>query len=400
MRSEETATAYLHRLHRRILRARFGRSGRSPLVRAAKRAAAPVYWHLQPIVQSIAEVRSRRRAIHSADGIGTLRQLAGCIAFTASFRVCPSSYFDYRLFDAAAWQRRKEHLYYDELWSLLAWLNAALAPEATADLSDKRRFHDRASRAGLPIIPILAEFDHGSVLRRRSPHDHPRSDLFSKFADRWYGEGARVWQRRADCTYASGRGVALSLSELYDVLRDLSFEHPVILQPRLANHPELCAISGKGLSTVRVVTMRDISGRIEVALACFRMAVGPLVADNFAGGGLASPVALEDGRLGAAVFKSRPGSLARHPDTGAPILGRCLPRWAEVKQVALAAHRAFEPLPSIGWDIAIGESGPVIVEGNSEWGVNVVQMAHRQPLAATAVPQRLVEHFDRLLARG
>lgn len=174
----------------------------------------------------------------------------------------------------------------------------------------------------------------------------------------------------------------------------------MILQPRLANHPELCAVSGKGLSTVRVVTMRDTEGRIDVALACFRMAVGALVADNFAAGGIASPVALDDGRLGPAVFKARPGSLASHPDTGALILGRCLPRWAEVKQLALAAHRAFAPLPSIGWDIAIGESGPVIVEGNSEWGVNVVQMAHRQPLAATTVPASLAEHFGRLLARG
>ena len=400
MRSDETAAAYLHRLHRRIVRARFGRSGRSPLVRAAKRAVAPFYWHVQPIVQSIAEVRSRSRAIHAAYGIGTLRQLAGCIAFTASFRVSPDSYFDYRLFDGDAWQRRSDYLYHDELWSLLAWLNAALAPEAAADLSDKRRFHDRASRAGLPIIPILAEFDSGSVLRRRSPIDHPRSDLFSKFADRWYGEGARVWQRRADGTYAGGRGVALTLAELYDFLRDLSFEHPVILQPRLANHPELSAIAGKGLSTVRVVTLRDASGRIEAALACFRMAVGSLVADNFAGGGLASPVRLEDGRLGPAVFKSRPGSFASHPDTGALILGRSLPNWPAVTQLAIDGHRAFEPLPSIGWDIAITENGPVIVEGNSEWGVNVVQMAHRQPLAATAVPARLVKHFERLLARG
>ncbi len=400
MRSDETAVAYLHRLHRRIVWARFGRSGRSRLVRAAKRAAAPIYWHVQPVVQALAEVRIRHRAVRAAYGIGLFRQLAGCVAFAASYRVCPSSYFDYRLFEAEAWRRRKDLLYYDELWSLLAWLNAALAPAAAADLSDKRRFHDRALRAGLPIIPILAEFDRGTVLRRQSPADHPRSDLFAKFADRWYGEGAQIWKRQADGAYCGARGTRLSLDELYELLRDLSFEHPVILQPRLANHPELRAVSGKGLSTVRVVTMRDASGRIEVVLACFRMAVGPLVADNFAGGGLASPVALEDGRLGPAVFKSRPGSLASHPDTGARILGRYLPHWPAVKQLAIDGHRAFEPLPSIGWDIAITENGPVIVEGNSEWGANVVQMAHRQPLAATAVPARLVEHFERLLARG
>jgi hypothetical protein len=155
-------------------------------------------------------------------------------------------------------------------------------------------------------------------------------------------------------------------------------------------------LSGKGLSTVRVVTVRDTHGRIEVPLASFRMAVGSLVADNFGGGGLASPVGLDDGQLGSAVFKARPGVFVSHPDSGATILGRRLPHWPEVKRLAAAAHQEFKMLPSIGWDIAITDDGPVIVEGNGEWGTNVVQISHQKPLEATVIPARLAEHFDRL----
>jgi len=396
---EASATQYLHGLHRRIVRARFGRSGNGRLKRLAKRAVAPLYWYVQPVVLAIAEVRSQHEAVTASYGIGVVRQLAGCVAFTASFRVCPSSYFDYRLFLGECWQRRREYLYYDQMWLLLDWLNRELGPRDAADLSDKRRFHDRAAQAGLPVIPVLAEFDRGTISVKASPSDHPSADLFSKFAARWYGEGACAWRRCADGSYADDQGAHLTLDELYAKLSALSLEYPLILQPRVTNHPELRALSGNGLSTVRAVTVRDTRGRIELTLACFRMPVGALLADNFAAGGLAAPITLHDGRLGLAVFKSRSGVFDAHPESGAAILGRRLPHWSEVKELAVAAHAEFKTLPSIGWDIAISEDGPVIVEGNSEWGTNVVQMSHQLPLDATVIPLRLAEHFAQFEAR-
>jgi len=396
MPSDELAVAYLHRLHRRITWTRFGRSGNSRLKRIAKRSVAPIYWYVKPVVEAGAEVKARYRAVKSAYGVGMIDQLVGCVAFTASFRACPSSYFDYRLFLKERWPLRGDYLYYDELWLLLAWLNSELGPRDAADLSDKRKFYARASRVGLPVIPVLAEFDAGVILHNRPPRELPAADLFSKPADRWHGEGARVWLRQADGSYSGDPGSRHTAAELYETLRSQSFEHPLILQPRVANHSELQPLSGKGLSTVRVVTLRDTDGAIAAALACFRMPVGSLVADNFASGGLACRVALEDGRLGLAVFKSDTRALAAHPDSDAIVAGRVLPHWSAVKQLAVAAHEEFKSLPSIGWDIAITESGPVIVEGNSEWGANVVQMTYHMPLAATPIPERLAEHLDRL----
>jgi hypothetical protein len=250
MESNETATSYLHRVHRRITWARFGTSGNSRLKRVAKRRVAPIYWHVQPILQAVSEVRSQYRSVKSEYDVGLLGQLAGCITFAASFREQPSSFYHYRLFLRERWPRRRDYLYHDELWSLLAWLNAELGPCDAADLSDKRRFHDRASQADLPVIPILAEFDGGTI-RQRSPFDHLASDLFSKFADRWYGEGAHIWRHVGDGSYYADGGFSLTLNQLYEALRDLSLVHPVVLQPRITNHRELQALSGKALSTVR-----------------------------------------------------------------------------------------------------------------------------------------------------
>src|SRR5262249_46375616 len=150
---DETATAYLHRVYRHIKRARFGSSGNSRLRRIAKRTAAPIYWHVHPIVQAASEVRSSYSLIKSSYGIGLLRQIAGSIAFSTSFRVPPISYFDYRLFLRERWPLRSQYLYPDEFWVLLEWLSEELGPRDAFDLNDKRCFHDRVSRVGLPTIP-------------------------------------------------------------------------------------------------------------------------------------------------------------------------------------------------------------------------------------------------------
>jgi len=401
LRFDETGTGYLHRLHRRIVRSRFGRSGAGGMKRLVKGSLAPFYWHVQPIVQSVAEVRSRGGFVRSTYGIGTLEQLKGCLAITAAFRAGPGGYYDYRLFLGDRWAQREAFIYDDEMWVLLAWINSKLGPEEVRDLRDKRRFAARAAKAGLPVIPILAAFDRGATVHACSSGELPRSDLFSKNADLGGGQGARAWEWRPDGSYRAEDGSHLGVAELYQSLRTQSLQYPVILQPRITNHRALLPIAGNGLSTLRIVTVRDLLGRISVPpLACLRMAAGRLVADNYSGGGLIAGVSLEEGRLGSAVSKSRPDGLDVHPDSGASIRGFGVPQWAEAKRLAIAAHEEFKSLPSIGWDIAITAAGPVLVEGNSEWA-SAVQIPLDRPLGATSVPDLLAEHVMRLVeARG
>src|SRR6185369_7644687 len=124
--------------------------------------------------------------------------------------------------------------------------------------------------------------DRGQVVHHCVPSEYPAADLFSKNADRWCGEGACLWKLNENSTYHDDAGGLLSVSELHKKLGLLSLERPLILQPRIVNHPMLLPISGRGLSTARIVTVRNTKGSIEPALACYRMPVGELVVDNFA----------------------------------------------------------------------------------------------------------------------
>jgi hypothetical protein len=55
------------------------------------------------------------------------------------------------------------------------------------------------------------------------------------------------------------------------------------------------------------------------------------------------------------------------------IVGHPLPLWTDTKALAIAAHRAFADRVMIGWDIAITDDGPIIVEGNSSPDLDIVQ---------------------------
>ena len=82
----------------------------------------------------------------------------------------------------------------------------------------------------------------------------------------------------------------------------------------------------------------------------------------------------------------------RHPDTGAPIAGHRLPCWAETMALATAALDAAHDRPSIGWDVAITDDGPVLVEGNTLSNPDIAQAPTGIPLSDTPFPAAVEAH--------
>ena len=131
----------------------------------------------------------------------------------------------------------------------------------------------------------------------------------------------------------------------------------------------------------------------QLIIAALRMPVGNSSVDNFAAGGLASPIDLETGRLGPAVYKDpRKPDVDHHPDSGQQIAGEVVPFWNEVLDLRLHAHRCFPKVATVGWDVALTTEGPKLIEANPGWCVEVVQMAHGKPLGETAWPELLMSH--------
>jgi hypothetical protein len=138
-------------------------------------------------------------------------------------------------------------------------------------------------------------------------------------------------------------------------------------------------------NTIRALVMWDVdSQRPFVAQAAHRIARrSSLPVDNFAKGGLVAAVDVATGELSPArAYEPRGGRVTfhdAHPETGAAIAGRRVPRWPEIREELLELAAAFPFLPYVGWDLVVTDGGFRILEGNNYPGLNVFGPLLRDP---------------------
>lgn len=370
---------------------------------------------------------------------GAAKQTAlyGASAAQATGRSVPALFLDCvrTCVDAAFWPAGYYRMkLYEKDRRVLAkrFISARVAPgvlnrindrEDAEVLDDKVRFASACKRAGLPHVDTVAYFEDGKLVEGDggTPESLPRCNLFVKSTNLLCGRGVERWEYDRNHGAYVREGQTSTASELLEHVRALSERgvdaplwmrmavhvprlmnngeralqqaRPYLVQRELQNHPDMARFSNGALCTVRVVTGRAAGGPVKPLTAALRMPTGDSPVDNFAAGGLAAPIDLETGLLGRAVYKDpRVAEVDSHPDSGARITGEILPIWEEARALAMQAHETFRKVAAVGWDLAFTTDGPRLLEANPNWCVEVVQMAHGQPLGETELPAMLMSN--------
>ena len=172
-----------------------------------------------------------------------------------------------------------------------------------------------------------------------------------------------------------------------DIHRLLTESGNDYLESYIRQHDELNRLSPSGLNTVRIITQLDRHDRVQILGARLRISVNSVV-DNLAAGNLAAPIDIESGIVtGPAVYSDITiEAEAIHPVTGELIDGFQVPYWQET--LALAKRAALHDISnrSIGWDVAITDEGPELLEGNHDWCKLLWQLPVRKGLKHMLVP--------------
>jgi len=166
----------------------------------------------------------------------------------------------------------------------------------------------------------------------------------------------------------------VSIIDFQNFFIDLSKHEPFLIEEQLYNHKEIKKLSKKSLNTVRVMTCKSKTDSIVPFAAALRYSNSDSIIDNWSAGGFASPIDINTGRVGTPFKKGTKihPDLKRQKTTKYPII-MIIPFWNDILDISVKAHKIFSKMRSIGWDIAITEDGPVIVEGNDDWDIILPQ---------------------------
>lgn len=156
----------------------------------------------------------------------------------------------------------------------------------------------------------------------------------------------------------------LSTVKLISLMKRRHFD---LLEEYVVQHHMLMKLSSSGLNTVRIITQLH-NGIVEILGARLRISVNSTV-DNMAAGNLAADVDIETGLvIGPGVYSDITiENVSIHPISGQPIIGFSIPYWKNVIELVTNAALQVPDNLSIGWDVALTETGPELIEGNHNW---------------------------------
>ena len=183
-------------------------------------------------------------------------------------------------------------------------------------------------------------------------------------------------------TGTCGRGIKIiekdfSDSELKNMISEhcSGFNDGFIVEELIVQTPEMAQFHTHSLNTIRVATVKFDEG-VEVIAAFFRTGRGGNIVDNAGAGGVFGTIDIATGVIDA-VGDEYGNNYDCHPDTEIKMVGFTIPKWEEAVKMAKELALVVDGNRYSGWDLALTESGWVMIEGNAR-GQFVWQMPRQK----------------------
>lgn len=179
---------------------------------------------------------------------------------------------------------------------------------------------------------------------------------------------------------------------LYDYLTDKKF---CTIEDNIVQHPALSKLYSNAVNSLRIITIIDDNNVPHCVYLVQKMGCGGSIIDNNC---LFSPVNPETGVI---KYPAHSGDTTKgivyneHPDTKIHIQGYQLPFIKEAVDMCLKAAMVVPQVRYVGWDVALTENGPVIIEGNNYCAHDFWQLPPHTPNKIGMLPTitKLVPSF-------
>jgi hypothetical protein len=366
---------------RRVVRLQFGRD-HHPVLRKIAQVLATIGWPAAVLVH----LRLVRRWFGPPQIF--IKRIPGALWAAIRHNISPSEYYQYELWRPDHRKNVDNYLYLKEGPQLFKVLNRQSRVDP---IDDKLVFYKLCKSHDIPTPEVLAQFAptcRSMDFRSGLP---PHRDLFVKPRT---GSVALSHERfRWDrVIFQSNRGGWLRPEDLAGYLENRArTEHLTLLvQPALANHPELRTEPDEALATARLVTGRSIQGEITPIFAFMSFGLPHHITAH---SNWITLIDVANGRLMPEPPQNHLFYQYRQFDSNEDCV---LPDWDAALRHVKAAHNACSNFVFIGWDVAFTANGVMVLEGNCDWSAQAYQSLRGEPLGLTKFGDILATQLSHL----
>lgn len=161
------------------------------------------------------------------------------------------------------------------------------------------------------------------------------------------------------------------VSNIKNLYMRLVGKKQLLIEECVKQHKKMNELFPNSVNTLRIVTAYK-NKRVYVLFRAIRIGNGKNVVDNFNHGGMYSVVD-EHGIIYKPAIDKKGNVFEYHPVTNTKIEGFEIPYFEEAIEMVKKAAKVIPEVGLVGWDIAITNKGPVMIEGNQLPGYDIYQ---------------------------
>lgn len=346
-----------------------------------QRTAKTDVSHRSGRMAKLAYVSQLARTVASREAVSVPRQFAEIAYLYVTRRLGPLMYYEQALWQSQLTLRQKQNYLNQEQY--LERIEA-LNPPQYRKLSQHKLVEKSILRLlGIPSAEFIGYLHHtegsdshltpltNATQLEQLLRGYPSERICFKLSEGWGGKdfiAAEVSQTEGGIRlqHLFHDAPTIDVTSFYDSNLAANAAQGLVIERYVEQHDELKKLNASSLNTLRIWLLQKDS-EVRLIGAVLRIGRAGKIVDNSSQGGILAKVDIDTGRLekakNAAIF---PTLFSHHPDSGAAIEQIQLPHWEACKKLAKESLRVFPHATFVGLDLAIGPTGPIVVELNLE----------------------------------
>lgn len=148
------------------------------------------------------------------------------------------------------------------------------------------------------------------------------------------------------------------------IMNDVNKYGEVVVEQPVVQAQEFNRLNPSSVNTVRIATFLD-GDKVLIFYVLLRIGRKGMIVDNVSSGGVCVPVDSDTGICKRGFYTKKGENFNKHPECGYEINGFQIPKWKELLKIVDELAHVLPDVRYVGWDLALTDSGWVMIEGNS-----------------------------------